>query len=184
MAQHPFYGLFVDLLRDLFDEENQTLLFLPAAIQGASHQELKTALVEHMEETKNQLLRLKKIFKILNENPTGLICKPIQGLINQGEEAIKKNKSPAVKDAGLIIACQKIEHYEIAGYGSARAIARHLSDAGIDDRIDFDGIADLLQQSLDEESAADEYLTDIAEGGFFNQGINEEAEREKTKPIS
>lgn len=178
MIQHPFYGLFIELLRDLFDEENQTLTFLPTAIQAASHQELKTALAQHLEETKNQLSRLKKIFNMLNENPTGLICKPIQGLLSIGEEAIRKNESPAVKDAGLIIVCQKIEHYEIAGYGSARAVARHLSDAGVDDRIDFEEIADLLQQSLDEECASDENLTDVAEGGFFTQGINEEAEQE------
>lgn len=177
MAQHPFYSLFLDLLRDLFDEENQTVQFLPKAIQAASHQELKEALAEHLEATKNQVARLKKIFKTLNENPTGIVCKPIQDLLSQAEEAIKKNESPAVQDAGLIIACQKIEHYEIAGYGSVRAIARHLSDAGIDDRMDFDEMADMLQQSLDEECAADEYLTDIAEGGFFTQGINEEAER-------
>jgi len=87
----------------------------------------------------------------------------------------------AVKDASIIIACQKIEHYEIASYGSARTLARHLSDAAVDDRIDFDEIADILQQTLDEESAADEQLTDIAEGGFFSSGINEEAERDETE---
>lgn len=179
MTLHPFYALFLDLLRELFDEENQTAQFFPKAIQAASHHELKEALSEHLEATKDHLVRLKKIFKLLNENPTGHGCKPIQGLLQQGEEAFKKNESGAVKDARLIILCQKIEHYEIAGYGSARAIALHLSDAGIDDRIDFDEIAVLLQRSLDEESASDENLTDIAEGGFFTQGINEEAEREE-----
>jgi ferritin-like metal-binding protein YciE len=184
MKQSAFYDMFLDLLKDLFDAENQIIQNLPKVIQASHHSELKEALSQHLDETKNQVQRLKKIFKTLNENPTGKTCKAMQGLFAEGEEIIKKTQPTAVKDACLIIACQKVEHYEIAGYGSARSIARHLNDAGIDDRIDFDEIADLLQQSLDEESAADEKLTDIAEGGFFTQGINEEAEKEEMKGMS
>lgn len=182
MKQNAFYGLFLDLLKDLFDAENQIIQNLPKGIQSVSHKELKDALSQHLDETKTQLERLKQIFKMLNDNPTGTTCKPIQDLFANGEEVLRKYTSPAVRDASFIIACQKIEHYEIATYGSARAIARHLDDAGIDERIDFNAIADLLQESLDEESSADETLTDIAEGGFFTQGINEEAEKEEANP--
>lgn len=180
MAKNAFYDLFVELLRDTFDAENQIVVALPKAIQAASHPELKEALTHHLDETKNQVSRLKNIFKTLNENPTGVTCSAMQGLIEECQEAAKRNVSAAVKDAGLIIALQKVEHYEISSYGSARAIARHLNDANINDRVNFDEIADILQATLDEESDADETLTEIAEGGFFSQGINDEAERAST----
>lgn len=178
MKQNALYNVFLDLLKDLFDAENQIIENLPKISQIVTNNDLKEALSQHLDETKYQVQRLKKIFKILNENPTGTPCKVMQSLFQEGQKEIAKNHSPSVKDASLIIACQKVEHYEIASYGSARTLARHLNNAGIDDRVDFDEIADLLQQSLDEESAADEKLTDIAEGGFFNTGINEEAEKE------
>lgn len=178
MKQSPLFSVFIDLLRDAFDGENQIVQTLPRVIQASSSSDLKEALAHHLDETKNQLQRLKKIFKILNENPTGMTCKVMQALFEEGDAVIRKDLSPAVKDATLIICCQKVEHYEIANYGSARTLARHLNNIGLDEHIDFDEIADILQQSLDEESAADEKLTDIAEGGFFSTGINEEAERE------
>jgi ferritin-like metal-binding protein YciE len=184
MVQNAFYNMFVDLLKEIFDAENQIVQNLPKVIQAASNSELKEALSQHLDETKNQVQRLKKIFKTLNENPTGQTSKVMQSLFAEGEEIIRKDDPPAVKDACLIIACQKVEHHEIASYGSARAVARHFNDAIVDERVDFDEIADLLQQTLDEESAADEKLTDIAEGGFFSQGINEEAEKEKSKTTS
>lgn len=181
MKQSPFFNMFINLLKDLFDAENQTVQNLPTIIQAVTSDELKEALIQHLDETKNQVQRLKKIFKSLNENPTGSSCKPIQSLFAESDTIIRTNEPSTVRDARLIILCQIIEHYEIASYGSARAIARHLNDANIDDRIDFDEIADILQQTLDEESAADEKLTDIAEGGFFTQGINEKAEHEEVK---
>lgn len=180
MKQQAFFDLFLDLLKDLFDAENQIVQKLPKIIQHVSNADLKEALSQHLDETKNQVQRLKKIFKMLNENPTGTNCIAMQAIFQEGEKNLKKDLSNAVKDACTIIDCQKVEHYEIAGYGSARTLARHLNDANLDDRIDFDEIADLLQQTLDEESAADEKLTDIAEGGFFNTGVNEQAEKEAT----
>lgn len=179
MQQSSFYNTFVDLLKVLFDAENQIVDALPKMIKAASHQELKDAFSQHLEETKNQVQRLKKIFKTLNENPTGLRCEAMKGILAEGEEALSKDNTPAVKDATLIIAGQKVEHYEIASYGSARTLASHLSNSGISDRIDFDEISDLLQQTLDEEGEADEKLTEIAEGGFFTKGINAEAEKEQ-----
>jgi len=178
MKQNAFYNMFIGILRDTFDAENQIVESLPKVIRAASNQDLKAALTNHLEETKNQVQRLKKIFKMLNENPTGEHCPAMKGLLVEADQAIARKDPANVKDAYLIVCCQKVEHYEISGYGSARSIARHLNDAGIDDRIDFDEIADILQQTLDEERAADEKLTAIAEGGFFSQGINDEAERE------
>ncbi|MBA3721994.1 MAG: ferritin-like domain-containing protein [Parachlamydiaceae bacterium] len=182
MTSNAFFEMFLDLLRDIFNAENQIISALPKVIKAASNPELKEALTSHLEETKNQVDRLKKIFKTLNENPTGEKCSGMEGIIDECSEALElSNSSPTVKDAALIIGCQKVEHYEIASYGSARALARHLNDSGISDRIDFDEIADILQQTLDEESDADEKLTEIAEGGFFTKGINEEAERDSLK---
>lgn len=182
MKQGGLYDLFLDLLRDLFDAENQIIQKLPKVIQAASNADLKNALTQHLDETKNQVQRLKQIFKMLNENPTGEKCAGMQALFEEGEKELKQSWSPAVKDASLIISCQGVEHYEIAKYGSARTLARHLNDVEINERVDFDEIADLLQQTLDEESAADEKLTDIAEGGFFSTGVNEAAEKETQTP--
>lgn len=178
MKQNALFDTFLHLLRDIFDAENQIVQNLPQVIQAASNSDFKEALSQHLDETKNQVQRLKKIFKTLNENPTGVSCKVMRALFEEGEEEIRKNLPAAVKDAILIIACQKVEHYEITSYGSARTLARHLNNSAVDDRIDFDEIADLLQETLDEESAADEKLTDIAEGGFFSTGVNKEAEKE------
>lgn len=180
MKQGGLYNLFLDLLKDLFDAENQIVQKLPKIIQAATHTDLKKALSQHLDETKNQVERLQQIFKMLNENPTGIKCIGMQAILEEGEKELNQSWSSAVKDACLIIACQKVEHYEISSYGSARTIARHLNDAVVDDRIDFDEIADLLQETLDEESAADEKLTDIAEGGFFSTGVNEAAEKENS----
>lgn len=182
MQQNSFYELFLELLRDIFDAENQIVIGLPKVIKASTHPELKEALAHHLDETKNQVLRLKKIFKMLNENPTGVVCTAMAGLLKETEDEIAKQAPPSVKDAGLIICCQKVEHYEIASYGSARALARHLNETEMNERINFDEIADLLQETLDEESSADEKLTDIAEGGFFSQGINDEAETEAQTP--
>lgn len=178
MAQNALFNVFVDLLKDLFDAENQIIENLPMVIKECSNPDLKNALSHHLDETKQQVQRLKRIFKMLNENPTGVTCKGMQSIFAEGDKLLKQNLPPAVKDAGIIVACQTVEHYEMAKYGSARTIAHHLSDAGLDERLDFDEIADLLQETLDEESAADEKLTDLAEGGFFKTGINEEAEKE------
>jgi ferritin-like metal-binding protein YciE len=178
MQQQSFFNMFIDVLRDIFDAENQIVTALPKLVQAAHHQELKDAFNQHLAETKSQVQRLKQIFKMLNENPTGVRCKAMQGLLEEGEESIKKDYTPNVKDACLIIAAQKVEHYEISSYGSACSLCNHLNNVEISDRIDFDEIFDLLQQNLEEEKAADEKLTDIADGGFFTQGINDEAEKE------
>jgi ferritin-like metal-binding protein YciE len=180
MTNNAFYQLFLEVLKDTFDAENQIVAALPKAIQAANHSNLKTALSKHLEETRSQIDRLKKIFKTLNENPTGVHCEAMTGLIQECQEMATRTADPAIRDAGLIIALQKIEHYEISTYGSARALARHLNNAKMNKNIDFDEIADTLQQSLDEESEADSKLTEVAEGGFFTEGVNDEAEKTAT----
>jgi ferritin-like metal-binding protein YciE len=177
MQQNALFDVFLNLLKDLFDAENQIVQTLPKIIHNVSNGDLKEALSQHLDETKNQVQRLKKIFKMLNENPTGITCTAMQAIFEEGDKHLQQNLPTAVRDACAIIDCQKVEHYEISSYGSARTLAHHLNNIGLDNRIDFDEIADLLQQTLDEENAADEKLTDIAEGGFFSTGINEEAEK-------
>jgi len=184
MEKNSFYNLFLDLLKEAFDFENQIVENLPNLIQSVAHKELKEALNEHLEETRQQVQRLKSIFKALNENPTGRACIIMKDLFAEGKEFYSQNVSPCTKDAYLIIACQKVEHYEITCYGSLCALANCLRDWQKNERIDFDEIIDLLQASLDEEKEADEKLTEIAEGSFFTTGINEEAryEADQVKP--
>jgi ferritin-like metal-binding protein YciE len=175
-SSNAFYLFFVDLLKDILSAENQIIEALPKVIKTVHNGELKKTLSNHLEETKIHVQCLKKIFKDMNESPLPHQSKGIKGLLNECTEEISKKYHLLVEDAALIIACQKIEHYEIASYGSARSIARLLSNVNFSDRIDFDEIASLLQESLDEEHTADHKLTSIAEGGFFTTGINDDAE--------
>jgi len=183
MAHESFYTMFVELLCDMFDMETQQIEALPRLIQSSSHPKLKEAFEIHLEESKNHLEKLKGIFKTLNENPAGAKSKPIQDIIQDVQQLINRDLSPSVKDAYLIVLWQKIEHYEITSYGSTRAIARHLNNLSLKKRVDFDDIADILQQSLDEEADMDEKLTEIAEGGFFTSGINDEAEKTEQEKL-
>src|SRR5439155_15726568 len=125
----------------------------------------------HLDETKNQVKRLDKIFESMGEEPTGHTCEGMQGLLREGEKILSKMEKSPVLDAGIIAAAQKVEHYEISGYGTARAMAEMLGQADT---------ADLLQETLDEESAADDTLTEIAEeiltGEASGEGEDEEDE--------
>lgn len=160
MRLNSLHNAFVDELRDLYSAENQITKALPQMIEAASSDKLKQAFQEHLDVTKNQIDRLKLVFKQLNESPSGETCKAMQGLIEEGSEVVEKNGNAQVKDAVLIAAAQKIEHYEIAGYGTVRTYAEMLG---------FEDVADLLQETLDEESETDEKLTELSEE------INQEA---------
>lgn len=184
MEKNSFYNLFLDLLKEAFDFENQIVENLPKVIQKVIHKDLKVGLNEHLEETRQQVQRLKTIFKLLNENPTGRSCIVMKDIFNEGDALCAKELNPSTKDACIIISCQKVEHYEITCYGSLCALANCLRDWQKDERIDFDEVIDLLQASLDEEKEADEKLTEIAEGSFFTTGINEEARYEADQNIS
>lgn len=154
--------LLIDELKDLYSAETQLTKALPKMAKAASHKELKAAFQEHLEETKAQIERLERVMELLDATPKGKKCKAMEGLIEEGEEKIELKAEPAVKDAALIGAAQKVEHYEIAGYGTARTFAEILGQSEV---------AELLQATLDEESATDEKLTELAET------INEEAEQ-------
>ena len=153
MKLNNLQQLFVKQLRDLYDAENQITDSLPKMIDAASYSELKSSLQEHLDVTRQQIARLDQIFQILNEKATGETCKGMKGVIKEGDEIISAGGDPSTVDAGIISAAQRVEHYEMAGYGTVRTYAQLLGQSQI---------AQLLQQTLDEEKEADEMLTQIA----------------------
>jgi ferritin-like metal-binding protein YciE len=146
--------LYVEELRDLHSAEKQLTEALPKLADAASSSELKSAFKHHLDETRQHLTRLEKIFHDLGEKPSGRVCEAMQGLIEEGETFIKAKGDDAVRDAGLIGSAQRVEHYEMAGYGTARNLARRLGE---------NQAAEILQESLDEEGNADKILTAIAD---------------------
>jgi ferritin-like metal-binding protein YciE len=155
--------LYVEQLQDLYSAETQLVEALPKMAKAASHPQLQRAFQEHLAQTQTHVQRLDQIFKQLGTKQKGQTCKGMEGLIKEGEEMIKMKGDPAAIDAGLIAAAQRVEHYEIAGYGCVRTYAQQLGDQ--------QG-SQLLQQTLDEEGMTDKKLTQLAE-----QVINLEAER-------
>jgi len=155
--------LLVEELRDLYSAENQLVKALPKMAKAASNEELRDAITAHLEETRKHVERLDQAFEQLDATPGRKKCKAMEGLIAEGKEVISEDAEPTVHDAALIAAAQRVEHYEIAGYGSARTFARILGE---------EEVANLLQQTLDEEAAADEKLTSIAMAGI-NQAAAE-----------
>lgn len=154
MEMANLQDLFVDCLKDLHNAENQLVRALPKRAKAASNPDLKKAFETHLEETKGQIERLDMIFERLGESPKGKKCLAMEGLIGEGKELMEEDAEPEVMDAGLIGASQKIEHYEIAGYGTVRTYAKLLGN---------DEAAKLLQKTLDEEGATDKKLTALAE---------------------
>lgn len=140
-------------LRDLYDAETQLVKALPKLASAAASPELKQAFEHHLSETNTHVQRLEQMFQSLGEKASGESCAAMKGLISEGEEMIEAEGDASVKDAALIAAAQRVEHYEIAGYGSARTFAQQLGHPAL---------ADLLQQTLDEEGEADKKLTSIA----------------------
>jgi ferritin-like metal-binding protein YciE len=147
--------LLIEELRDLYNAETQLLDALPKMAQAATSHELKTAFEHHLEETRGHVSRLDKVFQQLGEKSSGETCEAMKGLIKEGETLVKAEGNPDVRDAGLIGAAQRVEHYEMAGYGTTRSLARRLGE---------NQIAETLQQTLNEEAGANEKLTSIAEG--------------------
>ena len=146
--------LYITELRDLYSAENQLLKALPKMAKGASSPELKDAFEKHLEQTKGHIERLEQIFQQLDENPKGKTCHGMKGLIEEGSEILKEDGEDSVLDAGIIVAAQKVEHYEIASYGSVRTFANLLIQTEA---------ARLLQSTLDEESETNEILNGLAE---------------------
>ena len=141
-------------LQDLYNAEEQLIAALPKMAASANSPELREAFETHLEETRAQKSRLEQVFRMLGENPQGEKCEAMEGLIVEGEEVMALEGDPDVKDAALIAAAQRVEHYEMAGYGCARSFAQ---------RVGRSDIATLLQETLDEEGNTDKILTQIAE---------------------
>jgi ferritin-like metal-binding protein YciE len=142
-------------LEDLYSAEDQLISALPKMAEAASSSQLKSAFETHLQETRHQKQRLERAFQMLGHQPNMEKCEAMAGLISEGDQMIMAEGDSEVKDAGLIAAAQRVEHYEMAGYGCARTFAR---------RLQRDDIASLLQETLEEEANADKLLTDIAEG--------------------
>lgn len=155
MSLDTLEKLYINELRDLYSAENQLLKALPKMAKAASSEELSDAFEKHLEQTKGHVERLEQIFKQLDENPKGKTCHGMKGLIEEGSEILEEDGEDSVLDAGIIVAAQKVEHYEIASYGSVRTFANLLGQ---------DEAVSLLQSTLDEESEANELLNQLAEG--------------------
>ncbi len=155
MKTQSFKDLLVDQLRDLYNAEQQLTSALPKMARAATSPRLVDAFEGHAKETLKQVNRLAQIFEVLEQKPKGKTCKAMQGLIKESEEAIDmlEDWAPEVVDAALIVAAQKVEHYEIAGYGSMRTFAQILGEKDV---------VELLQETLDEEANADKALSEIA----------------------
>src|SRR6185503_9741258 len=160
--------LYVHELKDILSAEKQLTKALPKLAKAANSEELQTGFEEHLKQTEQQVARVEKILKRLGESASGPKCKGMEGLIEEGDEFSKEEAADAVLDAGLVVAAQKVEHYEIAAYGSLCTFAEILS---------FDEDLKLLKQSLSEEEETDKKLSQIGE--TLNQEANEEAEDEE-----
>jgi len=153
-------------IKDLYNAEHQILETLPKLIKAATNKDLKQALKDHLKETKHQVKRLETVFELLGKKPKQQHCSGIEGILKEGDEMVEEPADSTLRDAAIIAAAQKVEHYEITSYGTARAHAKEL---------DLAEIAALLKETLDEEAAADKKLTKIAEGSFFAAGVNRQA---------
>lgn len=165
MKETTFQELYREELKDLYDAERQIVQALPKMQEAASSEDLASAFEEHLNETRDQVKRLEKIFQQMGEKPAGRTCEGMRGLLQEGDKILTEIEKSPVRDAALIAAAQKVEHYEISGYGTARAMAEMLGE---------EDAAELLQETLDEESSTDEVLTQIAEGIMGDGGVEEE----------
>ena len=160
--------LYVDELRDLYNAENQLVKALPKIAKAASSEKLRQGFEEHLEQTKGHVQRLEKIFQTVGESPKGKKCKGMEGLVKEGGEVMEEDFEGSLMDAALIGAAQRVEHYEIAAYGTVCAFAEELGETEQ---------ASLLNETLEEEKETDEKLTKLAEQ--INAEANEGGEEAK-----
>lgn len=151
-------ALFEEQIKDLYNAENQLIKALPRMAKAASSEMLKEAFTLHLEETKGHAERVAKIAQMMEFKPTGKVCKAMKGLLDEGKEVLEEDGEAPIIDAALIAAAQRVEHYEISAYGTARAIAERLGQREI---------VDLLQGILEEEEATDEKLTQVCQQEVF-----------------
>jgi ferritin-like metal-binding protein YciE len=157
MKLHSLDDLFHEQLRDMFDAEKQLVKALPKMAKAAAAAELRQAFEEHLDQTRGHVERLERVFELCGKKARGKSCEAMKGLVEEGEDIIDADAEPMVRDAGLIAAAQRVEHYEMAGYGCLHTWARHLGNHEV---------ADLLEHTLKEEKEADEKLTHLAESAI------------------
>jgi ferritin-like metal-binding protein YciE len=160
--------LLLDEIRDLYDAEKQLTKALPKMAKASTSSQLRSAFEEHLNQTEGHVTRLEQVFESLGEKASGKKCEAMHGLIKEGDEIAGETEESSVRDAGLIMAAQKVEHYEISAYGSARAHAQMLGK---------NDIATLLEKTLQEERQADQKLNDIAESMINESALNEGGSR-------
>jgi ferritin-like metal-binding protein YciE len=162
MSVGTMQELLLDELKDLFSAEKQIVRVLPRLAKAASTPELRELFLTHLEETKGQVQRLEKVGELLGKKLTGKTCVGMKGVLEEGSEVLEETEKGLVRDAALISATQRIEHYEIAGYGSARDFAKLLA---------LRDVADMLNETLDEEKATDKKLT------LVSKQVNQQAKK-------
>jgi len=174
MEHQALKELYIDELKDIYNAENQLVKALPKMAKAANSEELRTGFEEHLEQTRGHVQRLEQIFKELGEKPSGKKCKGMEGLVAEGQEMMGEDFEDDVMDAALISAAQRVEHYEIAAYGTVRTYAELLGE---------DTAVQLLEQTLEEEKETDQKLTDMASeinvramGEGSEQGSSEDEE--------
>ena len=177
MAINSLQDLYVEQLRDLYDAENQLIKALPKMAEASTSDELRQGFEEHLEQTRGHAQRLETIFQKLDQKAKGKKCKAMEGLVKEGSEVLEEDMDENMKDAAIIAAAHRVEHYEISGYGTARTFATLLGDREA---------TALLEQTLNEEKETDRRLTELAEGINVEADVAatelEEAEEEYKKP--
>src|SRR6202040_2388168 len=168
METNRLKHLYIEELKDLYSAETQMVKALPKMANAASSEDLRDGFMEHLGQTKEHVARLEKIFKALGESPKGKKCKGMEGLIKEGAEMIEEDPAPEELDAGLISAAQRVEHYEIAGYGCVSAYAKLLAE---------DQALSLLRQTLEEEKETDKRLTQLSGRVNIEAADSEESDR-------
>jgi ferritin-like metal-binding protein YciE len=177
MAAHNLRDALVEEIRDLYSAEKQLVKALPKMAKGATSDDLRQALESHLDETENQLTRLERVFELLDEKPRAKHCVGMAGIVEEGSEKLQEDMEDMVLDACLIASAQKVEHYEIGSYGTAIAWA---------DALGLNEVSEVLTETLEEEKAADQKLTALAESGINDaatageSGDMEEDEEETT----
>jgi ferritin-like metal-binding protein YciE len=175
MKKNSLRHLYVEELKDLYNAENQLVKALPKMAKAATSEELRAGFEEHLEQTKGHVSRLEEIFEAMEESPKGKKCKGMEGLITEGSEMIGEDPGDEELDAGLISAAQRVEHYEIAGYGSVRTYARLLGD---------EDAASLLEETLKEEKETDQKLSSLAEQINLQAGESENEDEGEDEEVS
>jgi len=162
--------LYVDLLKDTYNAEKQIIRALPKLAKAANSDDLRTAIQDHLEVTRGHVERLEQVFEQMGKSATGKTCKGMQGLLEEGQEMMEEDMEPSAMDAGLIANAQKVEHYEIAAYGTLRSLAQTQGD---------EEAARLFEQTLEEEYEADKKLTSLAESSINVQAMDSDEESDE-----